>query len=155
MAANKPRKGRGAKRTAAKRPPRTQSRPRRRVVGAAGEPRGLSRETGTFGGEACPECGAPYEVRRGPKSYERRAEPDDDGGGRELGPDEREPGIEDVERPSGASRRGNRGYEPDEPRRGAGPGRRSVETNDLDRPGRGEEDEGPSERRGGFGPRNR
>jgi hypothetical protein len=138
---------RGAKSTAARRATRTSSPAPTTRQAARKTSRGPARdepETGTFGGEACRECGAPYEVQRGPRSYENRAarevQADEDTSPR--GPDEREPGLGDVERPVEPSRRGS--GSPREPR--------GTEVPD---PRAGEGKEGPSERTGAFGPRGR
>jgi hypothetical protein len=131
-------------------------------------------DTGTFGGEACRECGAPYEVSRGARSTERdapsreRAEATDaapparsarsDEGAGVIGPSERDPNLGDVERPGADPSRGSRGF--DEPsRRGRGPrganGRESVEGSGVRDETEDENEEGPDERLGGFGPRGR
>jgi hypothetical protein len=124
--------------------------------------RGTTDEAGTFAGETCRECGAPYEPRRGARSTERagdrveredgassRRDARDDEGAGYLGPSERDPGLDDVEHPSGASRRGNRGFEDDEPRR---PRAASGDSEDVSQD---DDEDGPSERLGGVGPRGR
>jgi hypothetical protein len=136
---------RGAKRKTVRRATRTASpAPAKRQAARKG-PRGPARdesETGTFGGEACRECGAPYEVQRGPRSYESREAREDrvDEDASPHGPDEREP-LGDVERPV-------------EPSRRESGGRREPRDTEVD-PRAGEGKEGPSERTGGFGPRGR
>jgi hypothetical protein len=159
MAPKKPRRGRGSKRASTRRPRTTRDpariAPRGKSPGDGRSARAANEEfeTGTFGGEACPECGAPYEVRSGPRSYARREEGTyEDPVDRAPGPDERDPGLEDVERPSGASRRGNRGHESDEPRRAPSSRARRDEPDDA---AADDENEGPSEQGGGFGPRGR
>src|SRR5262245_56667137 len=100
-----------------------------------------------FGGEVCRECGAPIDPASPSRSS--RGERRGNGGRGDYAPrglDERMPGMaDDVERPSGASRRGNRGYESDEPRTT----RRGNVRRDVERPGPEDSESGPDER-GGF-----